>query len=342
MGNHFLYREKDVILKVVGKCTRLSLKETLDDTGPTRKEKKMTRRKCPKCGEWTRVKGPYCPNCSKPLTSEESYPIIKDPDEDLEEERGGIVKTILWIFAIIVLIILLILTGWFLRGCLNHDNDNQPPIPISSEESSEEIDLRDEIGFSPDKNLIISDLKAEKLGLDKASLTSDFNTYLNTKREGFEPLAGYTDGTNDYNQYYNHQSAPQVPAYSWMIHTGEYIEMPGIGKLQGGKGHAVMVLIINRTDKVYRFPTNSVTVIAGFQGWGRIWNGESKEVIETEKRLTNHYLTRLGLGIPEKGFIGQADGGADNASTVTVVTVEMIQVGQFRLIRAETVSTIKE
>lgn len=209
-------------------------------------------------------------------------------------------------------------------------------------------DLSKAIGFVPDENLLVSDLQTEKLGQDKASVTQDWDNYLNSSKK---PYAGFTDGTNDYNQYYNHQSGPQVPAYSWMIHTGFYVEMPGIGRLVGEPGRAVCVLILNRTDRVYRFPTNSVTVIAGFQGWGRIWNCDEKPVIETEKRITNHFLTRLGLGVPEKGFIGQTDQGAENATTVTVVTVERIQWGnnddgtprfQFRLLRAETVDSIKQ
>ena len=202
-------------------------------------------------------------------------------------------------------------------------------------------DTSEAVGFTPDEDLLISDLKAEKVGLESASLTRDFQKYLNENRDGFGPLAGYTDGTNDYNQYNDHKSAPQVPAYSWIVHTGEYVEIPGIGIVTGEKGRGVIVLIINRTDKVYRFPTDSVTVIAGFQGWGRIWDGESKQVIETEKRLVNHFLTRLGEGVPETGFIGQTNNGFDNAITVTVVTVEMLDVGQFRLIRAETVPAIK-
>ncbi len=201
-------------------------------------------------------------------------------------------------------------------------------------------DLSKAIGFVPDENLLVSDLESKELGQESAVTTRDFQKYLNEKRDGLEPLAGFTDGTNDYNQYYLHQSGPQVPAYSWMIHTGLYVEMPGIGRVIGGEGRAVLVLIINCTDNIYRFPTNSVTVIAGFQGWGRIWNGESKEVVETEKRITNHYLTRLGEGVPKTGFIGQTDQGEENASTVTVITVEMVE-GQFRLIRAETVNAIK-
>lgn len=209
-------------------------------------------------------------------------------------------------------------------------------------------DFNQVIGFVPDEDLLISNLKTETLGKDSASVTQNWDTYLNSNKK---PYAGFTDGTNDYNQYYLHQATPQIPAYSWMVHTGYYIEMPGIGRVIGEKGRAVMILVINRTDAVYRFRNEPVTVIAGFQGWGRIWNGDEKPVIETEKRITNHYLTRLGLGVPEKGFIGQTDQGAENATTVTVITVQYIQWGnekdgspryQFQLLRAETVPAIKK
>lgn len=213
------------------------------------------------------------------------------------------------------------------------------------------VDFSKAIGFTPDKNLVISPLKTKKLGQESAKITRDFQKYLNTSRNGFGPLAGYTDGTNDYNQYQDHQSGPQVPAYSWMVHTGLTVDMPGIGRVDGGPGRAVVVLILNRTDKVYRFPTNSVTVEAGFQGWGRLWDGNAKETIEAEKRLTNHYLTRLGEGVPETGFIGQTDQGERNADSATVITVERTQWGknedgtpryQFQLLRAETVPAIKK
>lgn len=213
------------------------------------------------------------------------------------------------------------------------------------------IDFSKAIGFTPDKNLVISPLKPKKLGQESAKITRDFQKYLNTSRNGFGPLAGYTDGTNDYNQYKDNQSGPQVPAYSWMVHTGLSVDMPGIGKVEGGPGRAVVVLILNRTDKVYRFPTNSVTVEAGFQGWGRLWDGSAKETVEAEKRLTNHYLTRLGEGVPETGFIGQTDQGERNADSATIVTVERTQWGnnedgtpryQFQLLRAETVPAIKK
>jgi hypothetical protein len=213
------------------------------------------------------------------------------------------------------------------------------------------VDLTKAIGFTPDKDLLISDIKTEQLGQESAEVTRDFQKYLNQDLNGYGPLAGHTDGTNDYNQYKDHQSAPQVPAYSWMIHTGLNVEMPGIGRVEGGTGRAVAILIINRTDKVYRFPDNSVTVEAGFQGWGRIWNGNADQIPETEKRLSNHYLTRMGEGVPETGFIGQTDQGELNADSLTVVSVERTQWGnnsdntpryQFRLLRAETVPTIKK
>lgn len=239
-----------------------------------------------------------------------------------------------------------------------HDSDNNPV----------EVDLSQAIGFTPDKNLIVSDLQPKKLDAESASITRDFQKYLNTKVDFYDALAGfYPESTNDYNQYGNHKSGPQVPAYSWMIHTGLSVDMLGIGKVEGGPGRMASILIINRTDKVYRFPTESVTVIAGFQGEGRVWNCENfiykkdkegnlikepKDVIEeTDRRLTNHFLTRFGEGVPEVGFIGQTDQGEKNADSATVITVERIQWGnnadgtpryQFRLIRAETDPAIKK
>ncbi|GIW62077.1 MAG: hypothetical protein KatS3mg089_0929 [Patescibacteria group bacterium] len=207
------------------------------------------------------------------------------------------------------------------------------------------VDLHSALGFTPDADLRVSDIKPVKLN-PVPSDASDFQAYLNTERNGFPPLAGYTDGINDYGQF--GASNPQIPIYSWMVFTGENIELPGIGRVEGGKGRAVMVLIINRTERVFRFPEESVHVEAGFQGWGRIWNGEPNFVQETEKRLVNHYRTRLGQGVPETGFIGQCDE-VDNCDKVTVVTVERMQWGynpdgsprdQFRLIRAKTVNTV--
>ncbi|MEW6509272.1 MAG: twin-arginine translocation signal domain-containing protein [Bacteroidota bacterium] len=210
------------------------------------------------------------------------------------------------------------------------------------------VDLNQAVGFTPDADLRVSDISPNALD-PVPSDAGNFQAYLNTVRDGFQPLAGYTDGTNDYNQYKDHQSGPQVPMYSWMVYTGLKAELPGIGRVEGGEGRAVMVLILNRTERVHRFPTNSVHVEAGFQGWGRIWNGESNYVQESEERLVNHYRTRLGQGVPETGFIGQCDL-VDNCDSVTVVTAERMQWGnnpdgsprdQFRLIRAETVPTAR-
>src|SRR3989344_841238 len=140
---------------------------------------------------------------------------------------------------------------------------------MDSDNGFHEVDLSEAIGFTPDVDLRLSDIQPAELNPIPADAV-DFQAYLNSERDGFGPLAGFTDGTNDYNQYYNHESGPQLPAYSWMVHTGLMVEIPGIGKVVGGEGRAVMVLILNRTDDVHRFETNSVKVIAGFQGWGRI------------------------------------------------------------------------
>jgi hypothetical protein len=219
----------------------------------------------------------------------------------------------------------------------------------NSDGAEVKVSLNKVTGFTPDADLKTSDISPKTLGTVPTD-ASDFQAYLNKPREGFGPLAGYTDGTNDYNQYKDHESGPQVPAYSWMVHTGLDVELPGIGRVVGGPGRAAMVLIINRTERVYRFPTNSVRVEAGFQGWGRIWNGDRDPVQETELRLANHYRSRLGQGVPETGFIGQCDQAGKNCDTISIVTVERMQWGnndngtprdQFRLIRAETVPAVK-
>lgn len=202
------------------------------------------------------------------------------------------------------------------------------------------------VGFTPYSDLKVSPLQEKDLGALPQD-AGNFQAYLNEKREGFEPLAGYFYGNNDYNQYGDHKSSPQVPVFSWMVHTGLIVDMPGIGRVEGGNGRAVMVLIINRTERVYMFPDKSVEVRAGFQGAGKIWNGDENQVVEAEKRLVNHYRHRLGYGVAESGFVGQCDKGVNNCDLVTVVTVERVQWGnnpdgtprdQFRLIRAETVS----
>ena len=212
------------------------------------------------------------------------------------------------------------------------------------------IDLATVVGFTPDAKLNVSDIKPKELGVAPSN-SGDFQAYLNKPNNNFAPLAGFTDGTNDYNQYDKQSSMPQVPIYSWMVHTGLNINMAGIGSIVGGEGRASMILILNRTPRVYQFPIDSVQVKAGFQGWGRIWDGGNTETVkETEKRLVNHFLTRLGKGVPETGFVGQSDL-VDNSKTVTVVTVERIQWGnnpdgtprdQFRLIRAATVPAVKK
>ena len=205
-------------------------------------------------------------------------------------------------------------------------------------------------GYTPDGTLkISSDVHPQNL-LPVPKDAAKFQEYLNNRQGDMGALAGFTDSINDYNQYYNHASGPQLPAYSWEVFTGSVVEIPGIGRVEGGRGRAAMILILNRTDRVYRWPMNSVHVEAGFLGWGRIWNGEAPYVQETEKRLVQHFLTRLGQGVPETGFIGQCDQGARNCDEVTVVSAERIQWGnnsdgtprfQFRLIRVETVPAAK-
>jgi len=215
-----------------------------------------------------------------------------------------------------------------------HNSDSNP-IELSLPEN-----------FTPDADLKVSEIRPKDV-LPIPKEAADFQRYLNTKDNPLEqPLAGYMYGTNDYNQYGERTSGPQLPMYSWLIHTGEVVSIPGIGEVKGASGRAVAVLIINRTNNVYQWDPQSVYVKSGFQGTGRIWNGEPPFVAETEKRLVQHFGFILGNGHPESGFIGQCNL-ANNCNSVTFVTAERIQWGnnsdgtpryQFRLIRAENIS----
>lgn len=208
--------------------------------------------------------------------------------------------------------------------------------------------------FTPDASLNLPtgdadiDVKVKKLGGVPAE-AGDFQTYLNTSdNPAGEPLAGYSYGTNDYNQYGDHAATPQLPALSWEVFTGLDVSVPGIGRVKGGEGRAAMVLILNRTKDVFRWPDEQpVEVEAGFQGVGRLWNGDADVMDEAEERLVNHYRFNLGNANPESGLIGQCDQGADNCDSVSVVTAERVQWGvdednnpryMFRLLRAEDVS----
>jgi hypothetical protein len=212
-----------------------------------------------------------------------------------------------------------------------------------SDSDGNQIELKLPANFIPDKDLKVSDIKPENV-LPIPEKAADFQRYLNTKDNPLkEPLAGYMYGTNDYNQYGERKSGPQLPMYSWLIFTGEVVSVPGIGKVTGSPGKAVAILIINRTDKVHQWSPETVYVKSGFQGAGRIWNGEAPYVAEAERRLVQHYGYILGNGHPESGFIGQCDL-VDNCRNVTFITAERIQWGnnrdgtpryQFRLIRAE-------
>lgn len=226
------------------------------------------------------------------------------------------------------------------------DVDGNPLVDANEEVI--EVALPD--NFIPDGNLRM--IAGERLDFSESAPAHvlDFQRYLNSSENPTgKPLAGYTDGVNDYNQYKDHESGPQVPMYSWFVLSGEKISVPGIGELQGTEGNAVMVLIHNIADSVHRFPTNSVEVEAGFEGWGRIWDGSYDALQETAKRLTLHYLARLGSGVPETGFIGQCDE-IDNCDSVTVVNVVRWQHGnnedgspryQFRLLDVQTLPAVK-
>lgn len=199
-------------------------------------------------------------------------------------------------------------------------------------------------GFTPDENLRVNE-EVRLLPIPKdTSPFADFQKALNTTQpDGTPPLAGYLYGYNDWCPVPGNRCERQAPSYAWTVFTGEKAEIPGVGKLEGGPGLAVMVMYLNRDETVRAWDDpNSIRLVHGFTASGRIWNGQNN-IDKLEQGLVTHFADRLFQGDPATGFTGQCDR-PDNCLQVLVVSVDRIQWGfnpdgskRFvdRLIRAE-------
>lgn len=180
-------------------------------------------------------------------------------------------------------------------------------------------------GFTPDTKLVLAPEYGKTLPIEPTKF-ADFQKSLNDPKN---PLAGYTYGENDQSDNLNYKRTLQAPMYSWTVLTGLEVEVPGIGKLTGGKGMAVEVVIMNITDHVKAYGSdNPVFIKDGFTGTGRIWDGN--KLPQTEQGVASHYVNRLQTGVTgagESGFIGQCDQ-VGNCDKVLVVTVVERQWGQ--------------
>ncbi|OGH02170.1 MAG: hypothetical protein A2798_03510 [Candidatus Levybacteria bacterium RIFCSPHIGHO2_01_FULL_37_17] len=196
-------------------------------------------------------------------------------------------------------------------------------------------------GFTPDGNLVLAPEWGEAMPLNPEQF-ADFQASLN---DPDHPLVGYTYGYNDESGNLDYRRTLQAPMYSWTVLTGEEVCAPGIGHLVGGPGRAVELMIMNIDGSVADFgPDNPVTIRHGFFGTGRIWDGEN--VVEAERGISSHYVSRLqeGVTLPgESGFVGQCDL-PENCNEVLVVAVVRRQWGfnedgtqrfQYQLLRQE-------
>jgi hypothetical protein len=199
-------------------------------------------------------------------------------------------------------------------------------------------------GFTPDTALVLAPEYGKTLPIEPATF-ADFQKSLNDPKH---PLVGYTYGENDQSDNLNYKRTLQVPMYSWTVATGLEVDAPGIGHLVGGPGRAVELMIMNIDGSVGAFGSdNPILIKDGFTGTGRIWDG--KNVIEDERGISSHYVSRLqnGVTLPgESGFIGQCDI-ATNCNQVLVVSVVRTQWGlnsdgskrfQYQLLREEIVN----
>lgn len=202
------------------------------------------------------------------------------------------------------------------------------------------------VGFTPDKSLhFATDIKPLDIGSDLKPY-QDWETALNTKRAAGS-LAGYNYDYNDFCQTGNFRCNVQGDMFAWRTFQGEEVEVPGVGRLEGGPRRSVVLNVLNLDGSVHAWDNEKscqVQVKRGFTATGRIFDGQ-KNVDVLERNLSGHWLFRQAFGTPEKSYIGITDD-PDNAREVLLVSVQRKQWGlnpdgskrmEFQLIRAELV-----
>lgn len=201
-------------------------------------------------------------------------------------------------------------------------------------------------GFAPDKSLhFATDIKPLDIGSDLKPY-QDWETALNTKRPA-GPLAGYNYDYNDFCQTGDFRCNVQGDMFAWRTFQGEEVEVPGVGRLEGGPRRSVLFNLLNLDGSVHAWDNEKscqVRVKRGFTATGRIFDGQ-KNVDVLERNLSGHWLFRQAFGTPENSYTGITDS-PDNAKEVLVVSVQRKQWGlnpdgskrmKFQLIRAELV-----
>lgn len=207
-------------------------------------------------------------------------------------------------------------------------------------------------GFTPDKRLhIATDVNFEfPTSFDQFK---DWETAVNTKRAG-GPLAGYNYDYNDFCQVPGFRCNVQGDMFGWRIFQGQTVEIPGIGRLEGGPRRSVVVIAANRDGSVQAWDNDSdlgpVYDKHGFTATGRIFDADNKQKLsDLYTALSGHWLFRQFNGTPEKSYVGITDS-SDNAREVLIAVVQRVQWGfnpdqskrmEWQLVRAALISASK-
>lgn len=202
-------------------------------------------------------------------------------------------------------------------------------------------------GFTPDARLVTApDLSPRPIN-PNLSAYKDWETVLNTGRAVGDRLAGYNYDYNDFCDNVDFRCNVQGDMFAWRVFQGQTVEVPGVGRLEGGPRRSVMVLFINMEPDVVAWDKDElgqVMVKRGFTATGRMFDGNKMPVME--ENLVGHWSFRQGSGTPEKSYVGITDH-PENANEVLRVTVLYRQWGnnpdgtprrQFQLYRAEIAS----
>lgn len=182
-------------------------------------------------------------------------------------------------------------------------------------------------GFTPDKTLVTGDPKI-LIGTVNSDLSvySDWENALNTGRPEGDRLAGYNYDYNDFCPTEDFKCNVQGDMFAWRVFQGQEIEIPGIGKLEGGPRRSVVALFLNATPDVVawdRDELGQVKVKRGFTGTGRSFDASpySPQFPKEESGLLGHWLFRQAAGTPEKSYIGITDSPENAQETLFVVVV---------------------
>lgn len=186
-------------------------------------------------------------------------------------------------------------------------------------------------GFTPDSRLVLaSNIKLNQLR-PNLNRYRNWERALNTERAEGDELAGYNYDYNDFCPTADFRCNVQGDMYAWRVFQGQEVEVPGIGRLEGGEGRSVVLLFLNSTPDVVAWDNDEAgqaLVKRGFTATGRLFdaNPYGDKFANAEENLLGHWLFRQANGTPEKSYIGVTDN-PDNANSTLFAVVVRNQWG---------------